>query len=49
MGSVILKSIHFISELDALLIQQEASHLVCCIALGGVSKKPDVEMHGWLQ
>ena len=37
------------SELDALLIQQEASHLVCCVALGGVSKKPDVEMHTWLK
>lgn len=37
------------SELDALLIQQEASHLICCIALGGVSKKPDIEIHGWLQ
>jgi hypothetical protein len=23
--------------------------LVCCIALGGVSKKPDAEMHAWLQ
>lgn len=31
------------SELDAILIQQETSDLVCSIALGGVSKKPDVE------
>jgi len=37
------------SELDAILIQQEASHLVCCMALGGVSKKPDVEIHELLQ
>ncbi len=37
------------SELDAILIQQEAAHLVCCIALEGVSKKPDAEMHEWLQ
>lgn len=36
------------SELDALLIQQEASHLVCSIALGGVSKKPDLELHNLL-
>ena len=33
------------SELDAILVQQEASDLVCSIALGGVSKKPDVELH----
>ncbi len=33
------------SELDALLIQQEFSHLVCCVALGGVSKKPDAQLH----
>lgn len=33
------------SELDAMLIQQYASHLVCSIALGGVSKKPDQEIH----
>ncbi len=37
------------SELDAILIQQEASDLVCSIALGGVSKKPDVELHGLLK
>jgi DNA primase len=37
------------SELDAILIQQEASHLICCLALGGVSKKPDVELHEWLK
>jgi hypothetical protein len=33
------------SELDAMLIQQYASYLVCCIALGGVSKKPDLNLH----
>jgi DNA primase len=37
------------SELDAILIQQSASDLVCCLALGGVSKKPDCELHPWLQ
>lgn len=29
------------SELDAILIQQFASDLCCCLALGGVGKKPD--------
>lgn len=33
------------SELDAILIQQHAAHLICCIALGGVSKKPDSILH----
>jgi DNA primase len=37
------------SELDAILIQQEAVDLVCSIALGGVSKKPDVELHELLK
>lgn len=37
------------SELDAMLIQQEASHLVCSVALGGVSKKPDTATHEWLK
>ncbi len=37
------------SELDAILIQQEASDLVCCLALGGVSKKPDAELHARLK
>jgi len=37
------------SELDAILIQQEASDLVCNIALGGVSKKPDTQLHKWLK
>jgi DNA primase len=37
------------SELDAILIQQEAAYLVCSIALGGVSKKPDVELHELLK
>lgn len=29
------------SELDAMLIQQEAGDICCCIALGGATKKPD--------
>ena len=29
------------AELDAMLIQQEAGNLCCCIALGGATKKPD--------
>lgn len=37
------------SELDAILIQQEASDLVCSIALGGVSKKPDAKAHNYLK
>lgn len=37
------------SELDAILIQQEAANLVCSIALGGVSKKPDIELHRLLK
>ncbi|NGX50413.1 MAG: hypothetical protein K1060chlam2_00259 [Chlamydiae bacterium] len=37
------------SELDAILIQQYAPHLVCCIALGGVSKKPDWNLHARLK
>jgi DNA primase len=37
------------SELDAILIQQEASQLVCCLALGGVGKKPDAVTHAWLK
>jgi hypothetical protein len=37
------------SELDAILIQQEASNLACSIALGGVSKKPDTELHELLK
>lgn len=37
------------SELDAMLIQQEAGHLICSLALGGVSKKPDAETHRWLK
>ncbi len=37
------------SELDAMLIQQKAAHLICSLALGGVSKKPDEETHKWLQ
>lgn len=37
------------SELDAILIQQEASNLVCSVALGGVSKKPDIELHELLK
>lgn len=37
------------SELDAILIQQEAADLVCSVALGGVSKKPDVGLHELLK
>jgi len=37
------------SELDAILIQQEAADLVCSVALGGVSKKPDAQLHEWLK
>lgn len=36
------------SELDAILVQQEASSLCCCIALGGVSKRPDTHIHSQL-
>lgn len=32
-----------------MLIQQEAAHLICSLALGGVSKKPDAETHKWLK
>jgi hypothetical protein len=37
------------SELDALLIQQFASDLVFCIALGGAQKNPDLEIHELLK
>ncbi len=37
------------SELDAMLIQQVASHLLCSVALGGISKKPDDKIHRWLK
>lgn len=37
------------SELDAILIQQFASDLCCCIALGGVGKKPDQQTHELLR
>jgi hypothetical protein len=33
------------SELDAILIQQEASDICFCIALGGAGKKPDAQTH----
>lgn len=36
------------SELDAILIQQYVSHLVWRVALGGVSKKPDQQLHARL-
>lgn len=29
------------SELDAMLLQQEAKDICCCVALGGATKKPD--------
>jgi DNA primase len=37
------------SELDAIVIQQSASHLICSVALGGVSKKPDTKLHALLK
>jgi DNA primase len=37
------------SELDAILIQQFASDLCCCCALGGVSKRPDSRVHTLLE
>lgn len=37
------------SELDAILIQQFASDLCCCMALGGVGKKPDYQTHEFLK
>ena len=37
------------SEFDAILILQEAIHLVCSVALGGVSKKPDADLHALLE
>jgi len=33
------------SELDAMLVQQYANDLCCCLALGGASKKPDKATH----
>lgn len=30
------------AELDAMLIQQVAADLCCCVALGGVGTKPDI-------
>jgi DNA primase len=37
------------SELDAILIQQETTDIICSVALGGVSKKPDSKLHEWLK
>jgi DNA primase len=36
------------SELDAILTQQFASDLCCCLALGGVGKRPDKQLHEFL-
>jgi len=36
------------SELDAILTQQFASDLCCCMALGGVGKRPDKQVHEFL-
>ena len=33
------------SELDAILLQQFTDDLFCSLALGGASKRPDVESH----
>ncbi len=37
------------SELDAMLVQQVASDLCFCVAIGGARKKPDLESHRLLQ
>lgn len=37
------------SELDAILIQQYAADLCCCVALGGVGKRPDACLHDFLR
>ena len=37
------------SELDAILIQQFAEDLCCCVALGGVGKRPDEQLHEYLK
>ena len=37
------------SELDAILTQQFASDLCCCMALGGAGKKPDLATHNILK
>jgi DNA primase len=37
------------SELDAMLIQQHAADLCCCMAIGGASKKPDASSHELLK
>jgi len=37
------------AEFDALLVQQVASDLCACLALGGASKRPDKETHELLQ
>lgn len=36
------------SELDAILLQQCAGDFCCCMALGGASKRPDIEGHSLL-
>lgn len=37
------------SELDAILTQQFAGDVCCCLALGGAGKKPDLATHNILQ
>jgi DNA primase len=37
------------SELDAMLITQEAKDLCVCIALGGAQKRPDLTLKKWLK
>ncbi len=45
-GCPVSKSIVVVeSELDAILLQQCAGDLCCSMALGGASKRPDVESH----
>jgi hypothetical protein len=38
----------FESELDALLVQQEAGDLIGVVALGSAQQKPDSDLHGRL-
>lgn len=48
-GDIIKPIIVMESELDAILVQQFSSDLCCCVALGGVGKKPDEQLHQFLK
>jgi hypothetical protein len=37
------------AELDAILVQQVASDLCCCMAMGGATKRPDIYSHQLLK